>query len=183
MRVRLLLIVVATSAALAGCGSAASSDPAAATSAQLKPAAQLKQLRTEAGKFLDGGPKQFAQLVANLRGGYPLVVNQWASWCGPCRFEFPFFADLAKRYHGKLAFVGDLAQDSRQDAQAFLDAHPVPYPHFFDQDASLARSFGGGRSWPTTVFYSRAGKRVFVHQGAYATEKALKADIDRYARG
>jgi cytochrome c biogenesis protein CcmG/thiol:disulfide interchange protein DsbE len=142
--------------------------------------AQVRNLRKEANALLDGGPRAFKAQLAALRGT-PVVVNQWASWCGPCRFEFPFFQRLAKRYAGRLAFLGVDSQDSRSDARAFLERFPVPYPHFYDKDASVARLFRGGRAWPTTAFYDRDGDLVFTHLGAYATEAKLDGDIRRYA--
>lgn len=101
--------------------------------------------------------------------------------CGPCRFEFPFFQHLSKRYSGRVAFLGVDAKDARSDATAFLNKFPVLYPHFYDEDASIARTFGGGRAWPTTAFFDRTGKLVFTHIGAYATQAKLDQDIARYA--
>jgi thiol-disulfide isomerase/thioredoxin len=81
-------------------------------------------------------------------------------------YEFPFFQHLSKRYAGRVAFVGVDSQDSRSDAAAFLKKFPVPYPHYYDQDTSIARIFRGGQSWPTTAFYDRDGKLAFTHIGA-----------------
>lgn len=118
--------------------------------------------------------------LASLRG-VPVVVNQWASWCPNCKFEFPFFQDLSQRYRGKVAFLGLDSQDSKGNAENFLSTHPVDYPSVFDQSAAQAASIGGGQAWPTTFFFNSAGQRVFVHVGAYASEQALAADIQRYA--
>jgi thiol-disulfide isomerase/thioredoxin len=109
------------------------------------------------------------------------VVNQWASWCDPCRAEFPFFGRLARKYEGRVAFLGVDSQDGRGEAARFLRELPVPFPHYFDADASVAREFGGGRAWPTTAFYTADGELSFLHQGAYATEARLDEDIRRYA--
>jgi thiol-disulfide isomerase/thioredoxin len=118
--------------------------------------------------------------LAELRG-YPVVVNQWASWCGPCRAELPFFERQARKHRGRVAFLGVDSQDSRAEAAQFLKELPVPFPHYFDEDASVARVFGGGRAWPTTAFYTAEGKLSFIHQGAYATEAKLEEDLRRYA--
>lgn len=163
--------------ALAGCGGTQVSGSA--------PGALPRNVgpsRAQASELLDGGPSAFQARLASLRGK-PVVVNQWASWCGPCRFEFPFFQHLSKRYSGRVAFLGVDAKDARSDATAFLKKFPVPYPHFYDEDASIARTFGGGRAWPTTAFFDRAGKLVFTHIGAYATQAKLDQDIARYAHG
>jgi cytochrome c biogenesis protein CcmG, thiol:disulfide interchange protein DsbE len=118
--------------------------------------------------------------LAKLRG-VPVVVNQWASWCPNCKFEFPFFQREAKRVRKQVAFLGLDSQDSEGNAEAFLKQYPVSYPSVFDQDASQAASIGGGRSWPTTIFFDRSGRQVNVHIGAYPTEALLRADIERYA--
>jgi thiol-disulfide isomerase/thioredoxin len=118
--------------------------------------------------------------LASLRG-VPVVVNQRASWCPNCKFEFPFFQHLSQRYRGQVAFLGLDSQDSKGNAEDFLSTHPVNYPSVFDQSAAQAQSLGGGQAWPTTFFFNSAGQRVFVHVGAYASEQALAADIRRYA--
>lgn len=115
--------------------------------------------------------------------GVPVVVNQWASWCPPCRAEFPFFAELAERYRSRVAFLGLNARDDRAAAEAFLEEHPVNYPSVFDERGEQARSIGAGASWPTTVFFTAGGTAVLVRQGGYGDAAALEADIRRYALG
>jgi thiol-disulfide isomerase/thioredoxin len=133
-------------------------------------------------RLLDGGPQAFRRRLAHLRGR-PVVVNQWASWCDPCRKELPWFARLARRYQGRVAFLGVDSLDERTDATAFLRRYPTPFPHFVDPDGEVARVFFGGRAFPTTAFYSADGKLVTTHQGAYPSEAALDGDIRRYALG
>jgi len=120
--------------------------------------------------------------LAALRG-VPVVVNQWASWCGTCRAEFPFFAEMAERYEREVAFLGLNSRDQRSAASAFLREHPVPYPSVFDERGAQARSIGAGASWPTTVFYNAKGAAVFIRQGGYVDGGALEADIRRHALG
>jgi cytochrome c biogenesis protein CcmG/thiol:disulfide interchange protein DsbE len=118
--------------------------------------------------------------LSSLRG-VPVVVNQWASWCPNCKFEFPFFQREAKRFEKKVAFLGLDSQDNQGDAESFLKQYPVTYPSVFDPSASEAASIGAGQSWPTTVFIEPSGQVANVHIGAYATEQQLRADIERYA--
>lgn len=158
----------------------AGSAPSAATIRDAPPA--LRRLGAQANQLLDGGAGAFKARLEELRG-HPVVVNQWASWCGPCRFEFPFFQRLARKYHGRVAFLGVDSQDSRSDAAAFLKELPVPYPHYYDEDASVARVFRGGRAWPTTAFYTASGELAYTHVGAYATERKLEQELRRYALG
>jgi thiol-disulfide isomerase/thioredoxin len=142
----------------------------------------LAQLERQGARLVGGGASAFTAQLAALRG-HPVVVNQWASWCGPCRYEFPFLRRLARTYRGQVAFLGVDAQDSRAEAEAFLRRMPVPYPSFFDESADAARTFKGAQSWPTTAFYDRAGKLAYTHIGAYATQAKLEADIRRFALG
>ena len=170
-------------ATLAGCGAEEHGlSPALDFPQPPRAKAPLADLKADAGQLLGGGPETFDEWLKALRG-HPVVVNQWASWCGPCRYEFPFLASQARKRDGKVAFLGVDSKDGRDSARSFLKRHPVPFPHFFDGDAAIARSFRGGRSWPTTAFFDASGKRVFTRQGSYASEAELAADIERYALG
>src|SRR2546425_901961 len=84
----------------------------------------LPALRAQANEILDGGPRAFEARLASLRGA-PVVVNQWASWCGPCRYEFPFFQHLARRYGNRVGFLGVDSKDARPSARKFLREFPV----------------------------------------------------------
>src|SRR6266511_4162960 len=173
-RVATLLLLAS---ALAGCGASSSSIPAGS----VKPSrTALQDLKAQANQILDGGPSAFERRLAQLRG-HPIVVNQWASWCGPCRYEFPFFQRLARKYGGNVAFLGVDSQDSRSDARKFLKEFPVPYPHYWDPEASIAHVFKGGLAWPTTAFYNATGKLKKTHFGAYASQAKLEQDLKTYA--
>jgi cytochrome c biogenesis protein CcmG/thiol:disulfide interchange protein DsbE len=110
------------------------------------------------------------------------VVNKWASWCGPCRHEFPFLASQARKLRGEVAFVGVNAQDNRADAREFLESNPVPFKHFEDPDQEIAAKFNGVQGFPVTAYYRADGEREYVHIGGYASEEDLAEDIERYAR-
>jgi cytochrome c biogenesis protein CcmG, thiol:disulfide interchange protein DsbE len=169
----LVLVCLAVLATTTGCGS----EPKAGATAT-----SLAALAAQANQLVGGGKSAFEKQVKALRG-HPVVVNQWASWCGPCRFEFPFFQRLAARYRGRVGFLGVDAQDNRGDAEAFLRQRPLPYPSYYDLSASAARTFRGGLAWPTTAFYDARGKLTRTHPGAYASQAKLDEDIRRYAPG
>ncbi|TMK63406.1 MAG: TlpA family protein disulfide reductase [Actinobacteria bacterium] len=176
------LIVIAM---LAGCGSAAaprSAAPsrAAAVRALAGSPPPLAALHAQANRLLGGGAAAFRARLAELRG-HPVVVNKWASWCGPCRFEFPFFQRLGVQLGKRVAFLGVDAEDNDGDASGFLRRYPVTYPSYRDPDQKVARVFGATLAFPTTAFYDARGRLTFVHQGAYASEAKLREDIARYA--
>ena len=131
--------------------------------------------------FLPGGRDAFEKRIEKERGK-PVVVNKWASWCGPCRLEFPYFRDQAKKRKGQVVFLGVNSSDNRGDAQDFLKEEPVPYKHFEDPKLEIAAAFNAVQAFPSTAFYDSKGELAFVHQGGYANEKDLSEDIDRYAR-
>jgi thiol-disulfide isomerase/thioredoxin len=142
----------------------------------------LAALYSQPNQLLDGGIDAYEARIAGLRG-YPAVVNVWASWCGPCRFEFPSFQRLSARYGKRVAFLAIDSQDSDAAAETFLEEEPVPYPSYTDPDKDIAKSVGANLGLPDTAFYSRSGELVYLKQGPYDDEAELRADIERYALG
>lgn len=141
----------------------------------------LVRVRREGSRLLGGGPVAFRARLAELRG-HPVVVNKWASWCPPCRTEFPFFRSQAARRASGVAFLGVDSQDSEADATQFLSVQRPGYPSYSDPDLEVAQIFRAVASFPTTAFYDAKGSLVYLKQGGYATEPKLAADIDRYTR-
>jgi cytochrome c biogenesis protein CcmG/thiol:disulfide interchange protein DsbE len=129
---------------------------------------------------LAGGPAAFRTRLATLRG-HAVVVNKWASWCGPCRAEFPVFQRASTQLGRRVAFLGVDSNDSDGDARDFLRRYPVSYPSYADPDQKVAKLFGATLAFPTTAFYRASGKLAYVHQGPYLTAAKLREDIARYA--
>lgn len=173
------LALAAAGLALTGCGAA---EPARSAAPKPKIARDrdLREIQVQANKLLDGGPATFKARLASLRG-HPIVVNQWASWCPPCRYEFQFFQRVAASYGDRVAFLGVDANDSRADARKFMLKFPTPYPHYYDPDTKIARVFRGGVAWPTTAFYNARGELVYSHPGRYTSVRAIVQDLKRYA--
>jgi cytochrome c biogenesis protein CcmG, thiol:disulfide interchange protein DsbE len=172
------LLVVAL---LSSCGS---DDPesAPADPAQLKGAPPpIAALHEQANELLDGGADAFKARLTEIKG-YPVVVNKWASWCPPCRSEFPYFQKQSARLAKTVAFIGVDSNDNDDDARNFLEEYPVPYPSYKDPSLEVAQVFKGQIAFPTTAFYDSKGKLAYVKQGGYREEADLVEDIERYAR-
>jgi cytochrome c biogenesis protein CcmG, thiol:disulfide interchange protein DsbE len=140
----------------------------------------LAALHRRAGELVPGGLERFDRELRALRG-HPVVVNLWASWCGPCRFEIPFIQRQFLEHGTRVAFLGVNSDDSESGANRMAAELPMPYPSVVDPRANLAGRLGA-RGLPVTVFYDREGRRQYVHQGAYPDAERLAADIERYAQ-
>jgi cytochrome c biogenesis protein CcmG/thiol:disulfide interchange protein DsbE len=179
-------LALATVAALgvAGCGSSAGGDyggkhPDYAKALAGSPA-PLAALHSQANQLLPGGLNAYERRIDALRG-YPVVANVWASWCGPCRFEFPTLQKLSAAYGKRVAFLGVNSQDSDDAAKTFLEEAPVPYPSYTDSDQGIANQIGASVGLPDTAYYDRQGKLIYLKQGPYTDQADLRADVERYA--
>ncbi len=170
--------------AIAGCGSSQGGDYGGGHPDYKRALAgsppPLAALHRQADELLPGGVGAYEERIASLRG-YPAVANVWASWCGPCRFEFPVLQKLAAKYGKQVAFLGVNSQDSDDAAKTFLEEAPVPYPSYTDPDKKIAGALGATLGFPDTAFYDRAGRLAYLKQGPYAHDSELEADVRRYA--
>jgi cytochrome c biogenesis protein CcmG/thiol:disulfide interchange protein DsbE len=139
--------------------------------------APLASLHAQSNQLLGGGRDAFAKRLRELRG-HPVVINKWASWCGPCRAEFPILQDVATERGREVAFLGVDARDKRPAAADFLSRFPLPFPSYEDPDEKIARAIKAPANFPVTLFLDATGKPVFIHQGGYRTRDELAADID-----
>ncbi|HEY2715754.1 MAG TPA: TlpA disulfide reductase family protein [Solirubrobacterales bacterium] len=170
--------------AVAGCGSSSGggsggTHPDYAQALKGAPV-PLAALYAKGDKLLPGGTEAFDKQIAELHG-YPVVANVWASWCGPCQFEFPVLQKLSARYGKQVAFVGVNSEDDEAAAKTFLREEPVPYPSYSDSDKAIARSLGASVGLPDTAFYDKQGKLVYLKQGPYAHDSELEEDVKHYA--
>lgn len=141
--------------------------------------APLAALHEQSAQLLDGGVPAFEKRLAAL-AGTPVVINKWASWCGPCRAEFPVFQQVATERGQEIAFLGVNSHDSSRPARDFLAEYPIPFPSYVDPDEKIAGSIEAPANYPITVFLDARGETAFIHQGPYETEQDLTADIERY---
>lgn len=179
-----LVGLVLAVAVASGCGSSPGGDYGGSHPNYAKALAgsppPLAALHKQADDLLPGGAGAYEKRLAELRG-YPVVVNAWASWCGPCREEFPVLQKLSARYGKRVAFLGINSEDSNDAAATFLREAPLSYPSYTDPDKKLAESIGVSVGFPDTAFYDKAGKLVYLKQGPYREGSELEADVRRYA--
>jgi cytochrome c biogenesis protein CcmG, thiol:disulfide interchange protein DsbE len=141
--------------------------------------APLAALHEQSNTLLGGGNRAFTQRLDELRG-HPVVINKWASWCRPCRAEFPIFQQVATARGKQFAFLGVNAADKRPAAETFLDDRPLPYPSYEDPDEEIARTLKAPKYFPMTIFVDANGQTAFRKAGEYTSRAELEADIDRY---
>lgn len=178
-----LMLAVAALAAT-GCGSSeggeSSSPPPDYQRLLAGSPAPLAALHGQENELLPGGADAYEKRLDQLRG-YPVVVNVWASWCNPCRVEFPALQEVAAKYGKRVAFLGVDYQDDADAAKTFLEGMPVPYPSYSDPDEGIAKVIGAGGGLPNTAFYDREGNLCFLKIGQYSDTEALATDVRRFA--
>lgn len=112
----------------------------------------------------------------------PVVVNFWASWCGPCRQEAPIFERLSQEYGERGAlFIGVNIQDATTDAEAYLREFDITYPNGRDENGSISVDYGV-IGIPVTFFINRDGA-VQRRWAGVMRETELRLWIDELVAG
>ncbi len=130
--------------------------------------------RTAAPAFtvpgLDGGTRSLAD-----RGSKPMLINFWASWCGPCVKEMPAIAEFARR-NPQVSVVGLAVNDDVGASRKFAREHDIRFPLGIDRQAEVLSSYGGS-GLPVTVLVGADGKVITTFIGGLTTD-----DLDDMAR-
>ncbi len=101
----------------------------------------------------DGGTLSLSDLEGKV-----VVLNFWASWCPPCRWEMPFFETMWNEYRDRdVVFVGVAMSDTLEEAQGFAEESGVTYPIGLDQTGEIVRDYEVF-SLPTTFFIDKEGQ-------------------------
>jgi len=120
----------------------------------------------------DGKPVSLAQFA-----GHPVVLDFWATWCGPCAVELPWWKELQDKYRAQgLVVIGVSEDTSLADVKKYLATNALNYQVVWD-NSKLMPTYGTPFGLPTTLFINRQGK---------VTERALglegKPDLDKAIR-
>lgn len=147
---------------------AASTGVIAGTSGEVKVGAYLREATLQG---FDGNTKTFSDYK-----GKPLLVNVWASWCGPCRAEMGSLERLAQRYNGK-AFnvIGISTDDYKTPAESFIKQTGISFENFLDSKLFLENMLGAN-TIPLTVLVDAEGRVLAKVRGAYEWDERATVD-------
>jgi len=109
--------------------------------------------------------------LAKLKGQV-VMLNFWASWCGPCRTEMPLMDQMYKKYSAAgFTLLGVNVDTDSTDAQKFLSQVPVSFPIAYDRDNKVSKLYEVS-AMPSTVFIDRKGNVRALHRGYKAGDEA-----------
>ena len=97
--------------------------------------------------------------------GQVVMLNFWASWCGPCRQEMPLLENIYKKYN-KMGFtlIGVNVEPDSKAAEGFLKETPVSFPVIYDKDSTVSKAYDVA-GMPSTVIIDRKGNIRVLHRG------------------
>lgn len=111
--------------------------------------------------------------LASLRGKV-VVVDFWATWCGPCKEAFPKLEQLSKQNAGSVVVVGVAADDTKDGVLDWARAQGATFPIGWDDGHSIAKRWNVSKM-PTTFILDGSGTVRFVHEGYHDDEAELMA--------
>ena len=149
--------------------SALSTNGFADTPGEVKVGSHLRELTLHG---FDGKTKQFSDYK-----GKPLIINVWASWCGPCRAEMGSLERLANLYDGKeFNVIGVSTDDDRHAAAAFIKQSGVSFENFLDRKLLLENMLGAN-TIPLTILVDADGRVLKKVRGAYDWDSPKTIDV------
>ena len=102
--------------------------------------------------------------------GKPVVINFWATWCGPCQQEHPYLEWAQREYGDKVVFLGMIFEDTPDNARKFLAQHGAPFPELIDPNSMTSVAYGVA-GVPETYFITADGMILDKHVGPIWPQK------------
>ena len=112
--------------------------------------------------------------------GKPLVINFWATWCGPCWEEHPILVANARMLQPNVQFLGVVFQDQEEKILGFLQQRGTSYPTLVDDRGKTAIAYGVG-GVPETYFLDASGRIVAKHSGPMSAD-IIQANLQKALR-
>ena len=129
----------------------------------------------ESGPPLQMGDRPYAFALQNLQGetvqlsqfiGRPILINFWATWCGPCRIEMPELQAAFEAYQDEGLVILALDQDeAASEVEAYFDELGLTFTPLLDVDSETAANYGLRNTLPSSVFINPAGEVAVIHRG------------------
>jgi peroxiredoxin len=117
------------------------------------------------------------QTLSSYRGKV-VILNFWATWCGPCKYEIPHFIKLYNTYKDKgVTILGVAIGEPKGTVEGFARAKGMTYPVLLDTKSAVPRLYGGVRGIPTTFIITQDGKIYRKHVGVPADMKIFEEEV------
>lgn len=111
----------------------------------------------------------------------PVVLNFWATWCGPCQSEMPAFDKMYQKYGEQINFlmvnVTDGSRDTKEKVSSFYEESGYTFPVYLDTNLEASMTYGAGYSIPLTFFIDTEGNLLYSQMGAIP-EDTLKQGLE-----
>lgn len=165
----ILVLVIALSFTTTACQSKPDSEPKPDSAPQVGKLAPNFQLPDLEGKSVS---------LSDFLGS-PIVVNFWASWCGPCVHEMPYIQGVYDEWSAKgLVLLGINIGESPSKARQFMDSNHLFFPVLLDEDGKVAELYSI-RGIPTTIFIDEEGIVQVIKIGAFPSKAAIEDNLSK----
>ncbi len=109
-----------------------------------------------------------------------VLINLWASWCHPCKKEYPFLNEAYEKYRDRVAFIGMTIEpeDTWDILREMKEEYAMVYSVARESGTGIRKYLGDGWGTPTTIIVDRFGNMVYIQEGAFADSDQLSRLLD-----